>query len=336
MLRNWKVWLGFAASAIAIYLTFRNVRFADLGTALAGARLGRLLPAALFLAASFGARAWRWDLLMGSPSFATTFHAMNIGYLLNIVLPLRLGEVGRAVVIAARTPIPVARAFSSVVVERLLDLGGVVALFGLVAAVVPVPPAFASAAAGAGAFALLVLAATGLMLWQSARAELLLGALLQRVTRHPEPWLQRFRDLCGGFRAVGSARRVLLVLALTVVIWATAIAFSALLLGAFLAPRIDQASLVVVTANLGGALPSAPGGLGIVQGFATSALVLPFGVREDLALAYVLVWSLGQQLVLLLLGLWGLGRIGMSFAQVRAGALQAPAAAADAGARPLP
>lgn len=328
MLRNWKVWLGFAASAVAIYLTFRNVRFADLGTALAGARLVWFLPASLFLAATFGARAWRWDLLMGSPSFATTFHAMNIGYLLNIVLPLRLGEVGRAVVIGARTPLPVARAFSSIVVERLLDLGGVVALFGIVATMVPMPPAFARAAVGAGAFALLVLAATGLMLWQAARAERLLGAVLGRLTRRPEPWLQRFRDLCGGFRAVGSARRVLLVLALTVAIWVTGIAFAALLLGAFLAPRIDQASLVVVTANLGGALPSAPGGLGIVQGFATSALVIPFGVREDLALAYVLVWSLGQQLILLLLGLWGLGRIGMSFSQVRAGALEAPPAEA--------
>ena len=77
-------------------------------------------------------------------------------------------------------------------------------------------------------------------------------------------------------------------------------------------------------ANLGGALPSAPAGLGVVQGFATSALVLPFGIEESRALAFVLVWTLGQQLVLLVLGFVSIGRVGLSFREIRAAAAPSP------------
>jgi uncharacterized membrane protein YbhN (UPF0104 family) len=89
---------------------------------------------------------------------------------------------------------------------------------------------------------------------------------------------------------------------------------------AFLPTDADRAGLVVVMSNLGGALPAAPGGLGIVQGFATSALVLPYGVPEDKALAFVLVWSLAQQLIIIVLGLLSMGRLGMRWGELRTGA----------------
>ncbi len=74
---------------------------------------------------------------------------------------------------------------------------------------------------------------------------------------------------------------------------------------------------MLVAANLGGAAPSAPGGLGIVQGFAKLALVLPFGLDEARATAFVFVWSLSQQLILIVLGLVGMARIGLSFNQLQ-------------------
>ena len=113
-----------------------------------------------------------------------------------------------------------------------------------------------------------------------------------------------------------------LVAILTVIVWGGNIVFTSFVMCAFFptsaAEHLNQAALVVITANLGGALPSAPGGLGIVQGFAKAALVVPFHVQEDAALAFVLVWSLGQQLLLIVLGVLSLARVGMTFAEVRA------------------
>ncbi len=318
MSRSWKVWAGFAVSAIALFFTLRNVNFTELGRAISGARAVWFLPAFAFCAFAFALRAWRWSLLMGGAPFWTTFHAMSIGYMLNVTLPLRLGEVGRAFVIGERTTIPMVSSFSSIVVERVLDLATVVGLFAFFAAYVPMPPSFSRAAFAGGILVIVLLVVGGILVWQAERTERILRPILERSTKSAELWLKRFRDLCTGFRAVGSARGVVLVLVLTLFIWAAGIACAYFTMAAFLPPVVEQAGLVMVTANLGGAVPSAPGGLGIVQGFATSALVLPFHVPEDKALAFVFVWSLSQQLLLIVLGLIGLGRIGMSFAEVRA------------------
>ena len=318
------MWAGFAISAIALFFTLRNVNFSELGRAISGARVVWFLPATAFFAIAFGVRAWRWSLLMGGAPFWTTFHAMNIGYMMNVTLPLRLGEVGRAFVIGERTSIPMVSAFSSIVVERVLDLAMVVGLFAIFAAYVPMPPSFSRAAFAGGVLVILMLVVGGILVWQAERTERILRPILERFTKSAEPWLKRFRDLCRGFRAVGSARRIFLVFVLTLLIWAGSVVCAYFTMAAFLPPVLEQAGLVVVTANLGGAVPSAPGGLGIVQGFAISALVLPFHVPEDQALAFVFVWSLSQQLLLIVLGLIGLGRIGMSFAEVRASGKSKP------------
>jgi glycosyltransferase 2 family protein len=318
VLRSWKVWAGFAVSAIALFFTLRNVNFTELGRAVSGARVLWFVPAVAVFSVAFAMRAWRWSLLMGRAPFWTTLHAMNIGYMMNTTLPLRLGEVGRAFVIGERTSIPMVSAFSSIVVERVLDLAMVVGLFAFFAAYVPMPPSFSRAAFAGGVLVIVMLIIGGILVWQAERTERILRPILERFTKSAAPWLQRFRDLCSGFRAVGSTRRMLLVLVLTVLIWLGGIGCAYFTMGAFLPPVMEQAGLVLVTANLGGAVPSAPGGLGIVQGFAISALVLPFHVPEDKALAFVFVWSLSQQLLLIVFGLIGLGRIGMSFAEVRA------------------
>jgi uncharacterized membrane protein YbhN (UPF0104 family) len=132
----------------------------------------------------------------------------------------------------------------------------------------------------------------------------------------------RVRQIREALRSVGSVRRLTEALVLTVLVWAATIGLGAICLRAFLPPDglVTKAGLVVVIANLGGALPSAPAGLGIVQGFATSALVVPFGVPEHIALAFVLVWSFGQLLILILNGFVSLGRVGLSLREIRAGA----------------
>ncbi len=320
------MWAGFAISAAALVATLWNVRFEELGRALSTARLWWLLPASVFLAVSLLARAWRWSLLMGKTSFVAALHAQNIGYMLNATLPFRVGEVARAYVIGAKTSTGMARALSSVIVERVLDLASVVAMFAGFAQYVPMPPAFSRAATIGGVLVIAIIVGGAVLVWKKEAAEArLVAPFLSRISpRLATRLLPKFREVTEGFRVVGSVRRMALTGVLTVLVWGSAIAFAYFLMCAFLPGHMDQAGLVVVTGNLGGALPSAPGGLGVVQGFAKSALVVPFHVDEDRALAFVLVWSLGQQLLVIVLGLASLARIGMTFAEVRKGKATAP------------
>jgi uncharacterized protein (TIRG00374 family) len=333
VIKNWKMWLGIAISAVALYLTLRGVRFDEFGSTLAKAQVAWLLPAIGALFAALLLRAWRWAKLMGDPPFWITFHANNIGYMLNMILPFRLGEIGRAYVISERTEVRMTRALSTVVVERMLDLAAVVLMFALFAQFIPMPPAFSRAALMGAAVVVALVVAFALVIWQSQRVERLMTVVARRVPRlRVEVWIRRFRDLCDGFQAIRAPRRLAIILSITTLIWVATLAVGYFTMMAFMPASLDKVGLVVVLANLGGALPSAPGGLGVVQFFAKQSLVLPFQVPEDVAVAFAFVWSLFQQFLLIILGVIGLLRVGMSFASVTASSRQSEVAGQSLGA----
>lgn len=311
-------WIGIALSVIAIAILFWRIDLRDLAAALGRADTVWLLPALAGLFAILFVRAWRWSVLMGGARFWTTYHANAIGYMLNSTLPLRLGEVARAYVMSKKEGMTMAQAFSSVIVERLLDLATVVLLFAWYAQRVPTPPSFTRAAQLATIAIVAGVVFAALLVWKGDVVERLLE---KRVTNaRAKGFLARFREVRAAFRTIGSAKRMAHCIGLTALVWAVTIVQSAMCLRAFMPSDLTKAGVVVVSSNLGGAVPSAPGGLGIVQGFATTALVVPFGVNVSDALAFAFVWSLGAQLILVVHGLFSMWRIGVGLREIREGA----------------
>jgi uncharacterized protein (TIRG00374 family) len=329
VLKNWKFWLGIGISVVALWLTLRNVPFDAFLKALSSAHLIWFIPAFGIFMLGLVIRAYRWATLMGGAPFNITFHAMNIGYMLNMVLPFRIGEIGRALVIGQRTTVSTATALSSIVVERLLDLVSVVVMFVIFAQFIPMGQLLSRTALVSAVLVVILLIVFGLIIWQSARFERILASLLKRFPQvDATAWLKRFRDFCAGFSLINTPRRAMIVFLTTLGIWGCALVLAFCMMAAFLPPRFDQAGLMLVAANLGGAAPSAPGGLGPVQFFAKTALVVPFNLDEAAATAFVFVWSLSQQLTLIVLGLIGMLRIGLSFNQLRTAQAPTPAAPA--------
>jgi len=313
VIKNWRLWVGAALSVLALYLTLRTVDLAQVQVAFAHANLSWIPPAIVAFLIGLYFRAHRWSMLMGDTPIPITWHAMLIGYMLNMTLPLRLGEVAKAWVISQRGGVTMTRALSSIVVDRILDLATVLGLFALFAFFVPMPAELARAAWSGAAVLLVLLILAGLALWQAPRVEGWLRALLSRQnTLHAERWIQRFHDLRDAFRIVGGRGRVLRMALDTVLMWGFAILLATFVQGAFMTPSVAQAGLVIVAGNLGGAAPSAPGGLGLVQGAAKLALVGPFGVDEAQAVAFIFAQSIGQQLALIALGFFSLARVGLS------------------------
>ena len=324
MIRNWKLWLGLAISAVALFLTLRGIHYDEFAATLAKAQIIWLVPSFLALLVTLCLRTWRWSGLMGKTPFWITFHALNIGYLLNSTLPFRLGELGRAYVIGERTSVRMTRALSTVVVERMLDLATVVLLFAVCTQFIPIPPEFSTAALSGGIVVVMLVLAFALAIWQSARVEVVLESITRRVPRFQAGSLvRRFHDLVDGFAIFKSPGRLATSLLLTAGIWASSLMVAFFTMMAFKSARLDDVGLAMVLSNLGGALPSAPGGLGVVQFFAKQSLVIPFQVPVDIAVAFAFIWSLYQQLALIILGLIGLVRVGLSFSSVSGRSQQA-------------
>ena len=302
--------IGIVIAAVALYFTFRDVDFGAL--ALRTAEWIWFAPAAAALLAVLALRALRWSAIMGGTPFGVTFHALNIGYMMNMLLPGRLGEIGRAWVIGARTTVGMPRALSAVIVERLLDLSAVLLLLAGVAPFLPLPTELARPAAISGALLIILLIAIAITIWQAERVERLLRFALGRIRGlDAEPWIMRFREVCAGFRMLGSPARIGAVLALTLGVWGCSLFVCWFVMRAFLPPSFKASTLVVIVANLGGVVPT-PGGLGPAQYFARLALA-PFGSDVTRGVAFVFVWWISQMLALIALGFAGLLRLGLSF-----------------------
>jgi len=75
--------------------------------------------------ASHLARAKRWLYALKplgyKPSIYSSFYAIMIAYLMNIILP-RLGEISRASVLATTDKVPFEKGFGTIIVERVIDL----------------------------------------------------------------------------------------------------------------------------------------------------------------------------------------------------------------------
>ncbi|MEZ4459770.1 MAG: lysylphosphatidylglycerol synthase transmembrane domain-containing protein [bacterium] len=122
---------GLAASligALFLYLAVQQIDLATvqayLATADAGAIVGSSLLFLLMYAICHGARIARWYELIqpiGEVSRGTAMRVAAVGFGAIVLLPLRLGEFVRPILLSRKTDIPMTAALGTAVVERVVD-----------------------------------------------------------------------------------------------------------------------------------------------------------------------------------------------------------------------
>src|SRR5215216_5656749 len=110
-------------------------------TALRSADYGWVLVSMGIIVIGLFARGARWRALLGGAlPFWRAFSITNVSYLINNVLPLRVGEVARAYLATqANPPVPVMKSVGTIVVERLVDVLAVLVILALALSAGPLP-----------------------------------------------------------------------------------------------------------------------------------------------------------------------------------------------------
>jgi uncharacterized protein (TIRG00374 family) len=135
--------LGLAVSILALYLAFRNVPFNDLIIYLASINYVWILPAVVVILLSFALRAYRWKIILesaGKIRFWQSFHPLMIGFMINCILPGRVGEVARPVILQKKENIPFSTGLATVGAERVFDVGILIILFAVLLATIEIDP----------------------------------------------------------------------------------------------------------------------------------------------------------------------------------------------------
>ena len=309
-----------AVAAVAVVAGLAGIRAARVGGsawgALDGAAVSLLAFAVLANLASVAAKiaVWRRTLAV-TPDGARIRHrdltpAVFIGFLVNTIVPARLGEVAKLAILGRRTrergvAVPAGALAGSLAAEQIV----------LAAALVLVAAASTVASSSAPVWVLATLAAMSAAVVVLAAS----AARLERVaTRLPGRAGPIAADALAHARAAFSGRdRGLGALGLGIASWAFQIAGIVFTLQAFGLPHsIQAASAVFVASTLVGIVPLVPGNVGVFSA-AVAAALAPFGVGAAEAAAFGLALQGVEALLSVAAGGLFLAFEGLSLADIR-------------------
>jgi len=290
---NARLLIGVLAGGLGLWLTFRGVAPRDLGTVLS--RLdGRFVVWAIAsIVVTLSVTTVRWRLLLRSAApdvpWRATFESIVVGQMLNIILPLRIGDFVRACAVSHIDGVPLGGVVATIALEKVADL----------------------LAQGAAMAVLLVRFTLPVALAGSARVSIAVGVLALAVavaaarSRHRTiDWIshtplvpQSFRGALvhhGGNAVEGLAvlrtfPEIVALCSLTVLTVGLAAGTNYLLFKAFdldLPP--SAALLLLVVLQFGNAPVSTPGNLGVYH-YLTVVVLSAFSVDRAVAVGYAIV-----------------------------------------------
>lgn len=250
----------------------------------------------------------------------TLVAATNIGFMANMVLPLRMGEVIRPVLVSRKESEPLSGILATVVLERIFDMFTILFLFGVSASLVAVSEQVRHWGYYLSGLAAVVAAVVMVVRWQEKLALRLLQLVLHPLpTTISSPVDHFFRGFVQALETLQSPLTFLQLLGWSLYLWLVIASIYLLGLLAFdvPAPLLVGSITVSTIVAIAVSVPSAPGYIGSFQLGCTLSLAI-FQVSQSHAIAYSIVLHLTQFAGVVGAGLYSLAREGMTMRQLEA------------------
>lgn len=317
-----KIAIGLVISALGVWLSMRDVRPAEVWSALRQANyLGFVGVCALTLL-GFLLRAIRWRPLLATKrpiGYESLYSATMIGFMANNMLPLRLGEFVRAWALARREKLSKSTVLATVVVERVVDMLTLLIILGLALLVHPIEHesrAWDLTRKGAVALVVLTVALTVFMVVLEQRPALMRSLIERAARRLPgrlgDKGAAALEHFVAGLGLFRDLPRLLWVFLLSFVMFGVVVfglQASLWSLGIHL-PWHAGVTMLVITA-IGIMVPAAPGYIGTMNVACVAGLAL-FQVGKARAVPFSWFYWASQWLPITLVGLYCLRREGLS------------------------
>ena len=319
--------VGTLVSLIALYFIATQLNLDLFWQAWQTANYWYVVPCMILLVIGLITRAFRWRILLNNElPFNRTFSIMNVAYLVNGVLPLRIGEVARVYLVSrTKQSISIPTTTSTIVVERLLDLLAIVVMVLLALVLGTVPPEIRTASSIAAIVA--VVGFIFLVILASKREKAL--ALFVRILRIVpffnrytviEDWVEQFLI---GLIPLTKPRALFFAFTWTAISWAVSILAGFVLMFAFFEQgSLSATMLYIAAAAFAIALPAVPGNLGTYEASILLALTALGYEQSSTAIAFAVMVHAVNVFVHALTGVIGFIQEGVSLSQLTQGVQQ--------------
>jgi len=274
-MRGWKFWIGLAIGLVAIAYFARDLELAAFLNSWQKIDWFWFLAGIFFFCFSFWLRCPRWKVLvtdLGPVSSGLLAKAFFVGMLANRILPARLGEVARCVVLKKRAGLSLVGLLATVAVEKAFD--GLALLSVTALAVVFLPPTgslpnlFESTLEeNRGNLLIGALGVPAVLIGIAWTAPLLERVLVRFQRRKQVRTARRFlRSIRRGLSVFRRGGHTLIVAGSTVLVWSTLVLSEYCTLRSF-GWDLSPTCAVVLCSAIGIAvtLPQAPSFVGVYQ-----------------------------------------------------------------------
>ena len=278
------------ALVLLVALTVGNIKFDELAVSISRANPFMLLAALAVYYLGFPLRGYRWMVLLRGAGtrigMRDSTEIIFISWLVNCLVPAKLGDVYRAWLLRLNFTVSLSRTFGTVFIERVFDLFAIT-LLGLAAGFWSFRDGMPLQVQVIFAFGLAIVAAlaVGLFVIRNFGRRIIVRLPLPHQVRE---FYDRFEE--GVFSI--DARSIPVLAFLTAAIWATEamrLFIVVQALGFDLQLGISGAFFVALIASLLTAIPFTPAGLGIVELGIVGILTFLYGASPEEASAIALL-----------------------------------------------
>ncbi|MHB9156139.1 MAG: lysylphosphatidylglycerol synthase transmembrane domain-containing protein, partial [Endomicrobiales bacterium] len=261
--------------------------------------------AVLVYSSAFALRAVRWKYLLAPLKVfpaVRLFSYLILGFFMNNVLPLRLGEIIRAHITGQKVGIPRTSALATIVVERLFDGLSYICLFLVTVLFMEFPGSTKKAFLSAS-----VLFLAGMVflffLVRHKQPAIRLFNKLPLPRKFQERIQSMFANFLGGLGIFGHGLGLVRILILSLTVWTIEGTVFLIMGQAFhMDLSLFQCFFVMIIIGTGAILPTAPGYVGTVEFLGVTALSF-MGINKNQAFGYIITLHLLQ---LTTIAFWGI------------------------------
>ena len=319
--KNLKLLIGVLISAVAVWFAVQGINFNQVGDSLGRLNYGLVLLSFIPYGIALIMKVTRWQLLFypgPKITLGRLWSTLMMSYLFNTVLPARLGEVVRAYALSRSENIGPVRVLSTILLEKILD---VMTMFIFLVALLPfldISSDFRNAAFFTGGLVVSAFVVCLLMAAFRKQAEILIKWFLKFLPT-------KIADKLYGFVSeILDVLGVLLNFKLSLNLWAqsifqwTLVIANYMILGWALGIPLtfELAMLLMITLNLGMAVPSAPGYIGVFEALVKAALTPFFPGQDSLLLTFGLLLHVLGFLPVIIFGAIASAREGVTLGKI--------------------
>ena len=324
MKKIFRILPGFILSGIALWLVLKEVSFNELVISFQKMNLGYLFLALVVVTINLFTRAFRWQLVLKpirEVSLIACFRLTSIGYLVNNLLPLRMGDVVKGSLLK-RYKFSIVEGVATVFLERVLDTAILILLFcGILMAVdlsidLPTEIKNAGLLVGIGTFFML------LFLFLFVRHKNFFeNKLLILLKRFPPKIVSLFNSLLEkvntGFVSLKHPGIFGYIFSISVGIWLVDALVPYFFLKAFgISLDYKDALILLILIAISSIVPTAPGMVGVFQYVCVLYLTDLLNIDKSVSVSFSLAWNLFLYLFLTCIGILALIREKITFKDI--------------------